>query len=81
MHINEHPKIALATLVGVFVLALTLSIYFSNQAGSSPHLQTAQVTVSTNGGVHIVYVQYDGYCNVTYISGSGYVHWHCIYNN
>lgn len=81
MRINERPKMALATLVGVFVLVFTLSIYFSSQSAASPQLQAAQITVSTSGNVHIVYVQYNGYCNVTYVSGSSYVHWDCIYNH
>lgn len=81
MRINEHPRIALASLIGVFVLALTISLYFSNQGATGSQAQSTQVTVSANGNIHVVYVQYNGYCNVTFVSGSNYVHWHCFYND
>ena len=81
MRINEHPKIALASLVGVFILALTLSLYFASQSATSSQAQPTQLTVSSNGNIHVVYVQYYGYCNVTFVSGSYYVHFHCEYND
>lgn len=82
MHVKDHPKIAFAALVGVFILAFALSLYFSGQAEvGTAQSQPTQVTISSNGTVHVLYVQDHGYCNETYVIGSSSVHVRCFYHN